>query len=113
MPGGLGKYLKVKGGVLKGARVMIEVATLDSGGVTVTCAPTVFSEIGYDLNPEAPGFLAWRRGAEAGARWGAQVARVASAAIEIQSIVGPTWTPPSDRWLVPPHSHCGTLSDSR
>lgn len=88
MPTGLGKYLKVKGGVLYGARVVVEIATLDSGGVTVTCAANVFSEMGDEVNPGAPGVLAWRRGAEAGAHWGAKVADVASATVEIQSIAG-------------------------
>jgi hypothetical protein len=88
MSSGVGKYLKTEGGVLHFARVGLEVETLERAGVTVECAPAVFSEMGGPVDPEAPGFLAWRRGAEAGARWAAEVARLTSAAVEIRSIVG-------------------------
>jgi hypothetical protein len=88
MSSGVGKYLKTEGGVLQFARVGLEVETLERAGVTVECAPAVFSEMGGPIDPEAAGFLAWRRGAEAGARWAAEVARLTSAAVEIRSIVG-------------------------
>jgi hypothetical protein len=48
----------------------------------------VFSELGDEINSEAPGFIGWRRGAEMGVRVGAEVAELSSGTVEIRSILG-------------------------
>jgi hypothetical protein len=88
MPSGAGKYLKSKDGRFLFARVCVEFTPADSGPLDVSCRPSVFAELGREVDPSAPGYLKWKQGAEAGVRLGAELAHSSSGIVEIVSIVG-------------------------
>jgi hypothetical protein len=90
MPSGTGKYSRVVNGVLLFGRVRIELAPVEGSELRVDCSPSVFAELGDGVDPNALGYVAWRRGAEHGVRAGAEISGLSSGVIEIRSIVGTT-----------------------
>jgi hypothetical protein len=88
MRSGTGTYTKARSGTFVGAHVRVDFTALEGGELEVRCSPRVFSELGPEVNPEAPGFAGWRRGAEMGLRAGSELAGVSSGRAEIRSILG-------------------------
>ena len=85
---GTGNMIKTLNGRLHFGLVRVELTQSASGQLEVHQAPDVFAELGDEVNPLAPGFVAWARGAERGVRWGAKLAGVSSGSILIRSIEG-------------------------
>jgi hypothetical protein len=87
MSSGSGKFLKTVDGRLLFGLVRVEFTPSENRSLEVHRAADIFAELG-EADAKAPGFVAWARAAELGARWGARVANVSMGSIDIRRIVG-------------------------